>query len=222
MTERVFDWVPSTHFEQNARYRLAGLDCYATGGARNSIKRSMPLNLNQLNTPGCSGFGCGHALAASPKAAVDITPEVALQLYYQAQREDEWPGEDYDGSSVNGAMHAARTLGRIKGWRWASTPEEIRHGLSYHGAAEAGSLYYDNMLETDLGGYIHAEGGVVGGHAYCISGFRQSPDRPGAYDYWMDNSWGEEWGVYGGAWITDTDAHFLWFSNEGEIAFPIK
>lgn len=220
---RVLDWAPSRHVDENERHRLMGLDCYATGSRRARIKRTMPLNLDQGREGACTGFGAAHTLASTLKAQTDVTAALAQQLYYQARREDEWEGESYDGSSVNGAMHAARTLGRIRSWRWAKTPAELQHGLSYHGSAEAGSIWLANMFNTDASGFLNVSGEQVGGHAYCISGYRPAPDRgPDAVDYWIDNSWGPGWGLDGGAWIIDTKAHRLWFDNWGEVAFPIK
>jgi hypothetical protein len=220
---RVFDWSPSTHREQNVEHRMAAFDCFVVGSRRTSIKRSMPLDLDQRREGACTGFGCAHCLASSLNAQLDVTASLAQQIYYQARREDEWAGEDYDGSSVNGAMHAARTLGRIKSWRWALTPSELQHGLSYHGSAEAGSSWLSNMFDVGDDGFLDVSGEEVGGHAYCVSGYRAAPHRaPGAVDYWIDNSWGPSWGVSGGAWIMDHLAHQLWFKNWGEIAFPIK
>lgn len=223
MTTPILDWEPSSHRTQNAQHRLAGLDCYAKAAVRPSIQRAQPLNLNQGNQGACTGFGCAHALAASPKSVPNITEDLAFRLYYQARREDEWEGENYDGSSVNGVMHAARTLGYISSWRWANTVRELQHGLSYHGAAVMGSAWKEGMWEPDSEGYIHAVGSDVGGHAYCVPGFRRAPWRTSfSVDYWIDNSWSEDWGLDGGCWITDEDAYSLWFGNWGEVAFPNK
>lgn len=223
MQSRTLDWKPSTHADDNDRFRLAGLDCFATGSKRTRIKRNQPMNLDQGREGACTGFGAAHVLASTRKPQSDVTAALAQQIYYQARREDEWEGEAYDGSSVNGAMHACRTLGRIKSWRWAKTPSELQHGLSYHGSAEAGSVWLSGMFKPLVDGYLQVTGTQVGGHAYCISGFRPAPDRgPLAIDYWIDNSWGPDWGIDGGCWIRDVDAHPLWFESWGEVAFPIK
>jgi hypothetical protein len=220
---RILDWKPSTHPEQNLRYRLAALDCYSGGSARASIRRTQALHLDQGREGACTGFGAAHVLSASPYPVPGVTEQLARELYYQARREDEWEGEDYDGSSVNGVMHAARTLGRIKSWHWATTAGELRHGLSYHGAAEAGSVWLETMFEPGDDGYLKVAGEEVGGHAYEIGGYRPAPARGAtAVDYWIDNSWGPDWGHGGGAWLRDVDAYRLWFASDGEVAVPVK
>lgn len=221
--DRVLDWQPSTHTEQNARHRFAALDCYSLAAARNSIARRLTIpHLDQGREGACTGFGAAHVLATTPDAAT-MTNAVAQRIYEQARREDEWPGEAYDGSSVNGAMHAARTLGWISAWRWIHTPAELRHALSYHGAVEAGSDWLEGMWEPDADGYLTAAGRVVGGHAYSVARYRPAPSRGStALDYWIDNSWSDAWGHSGGAWIRDVDAYPLWFSRYGELAIPTK
>lgn len=221
--DRVLDWQPSTHTEANERHLFAALDCYAAGAARASITRTLSIpHLDQGSEGACTGFGCGHVLATTPHVEPMDNP-TAQGIYVQARREDEWPGEDYDGSSVNGAMHAARTLGRISAWRWIKTPAELRHALSYHGAAEAGSDWFGSMFYPDADGYLQVSGAVAGGHAYSVARYRPAPARGStALDYWIDNSWSDEWGQGGGAWIRDVDAYPLWFSRYGELAIPTK
>ncbi len=221
--DRILDWEPSTHRDTNADHRMATLDCYAGGTARSTISRTLTVHLDQGREGACTGFGLAHALAATPAAQLPMTEAEAHRLYRQAQREDEWEGEDYDGSSVNGAMHAGRTLGRVKAWRWCATPEEVRHALSYHGAVEAGSEWLTGMFHPDADGYLRVEGSVAGGHAYAVRGYRLAPWRgPGAIDYRVPNSWGLDWGQGGEAWLRDTDAHRLWFTGWGEVACPVK
>lgn len=221
--DRVLDWQPSTHADANARHRLAGLDCYSVGSARPAIRRTLPIHLDQGAEGSCTGFGFAHVLATTPRSVIPMTAHDAFGYYEQARREDEWPGEDYDGSSVNGVMHAGRTLGRVRSWHWCQTAAEARHGLSYHGALEAGSDWLDGMWEPDSDGYLTVDGAVVGGHAYAVTGYRPAPARGvTAVDYRMENSWGPSWGDSGGAWLRDVDAYRLWFSRYGELACPVK
>ncbi len=66
--------------------------------------------LDQGNEGACTGFGLAtvaNYLLSSRKVSADRTPVSPRMLYMMARRYDEWPGEDYDGSSARGAM---------KGW----------------------------------------------------------------------------------------------------------
>jgi hypothetical protein len=87
-----------------------------------SIKQLLPafvragLILSQGDEGACTGFGLAcvvnylfwrkaHA-AAPPRAAKKIEQVSTRMLYHLARFYDEWPGEDYDGSSCRGALKA--------------------------------------------------------------------------------------------------------------------
>jgi hypothetical protein len=71
----------------------------------NFKKEGIPV-LNQKNTPACTGFALAtkiHYLLKKrhPLDFVEVSPKM---LYEMAKRYDEWPGEDYEGSSLRGVM----------------------------------------------------------------------------------------------------------------------
>ena len=72
-------------------------------------KYGVPI-LNQGQEGACTGFGLAtvaNYLLRRRKVVPD-TIKVSPRMFYEmAKRYDEWPGEDYDGSSARGAM---------KGW----------------------------------------------------------------------------------------------------------
>jgi hypothetical protein len=184
---------------------------------RNSIIRKKTIFLDQGQEGACTGFGEENVRALTPYPQTTSNRQ-AFKIYERARFLDEYPGEDYEGSSVNGAMKAAREAGFVKGWRWAKTGPEIRHGLSYHGAGEAGTWWYEGMYETDVDGFVHPTGKKVGGHAYAIAGFNW---LNGFLRYRIENSWGADWGDNGGAWIWEYDLLPL-IDDFGEMAFPQK
>lgn len=147
-----------------------------------------------------------------------MTDADAFEVYSRAKVEDEWPGEDYDGSSVNGAMRAGRALGHISAWHWAKTTQEAMHGVSYHGAGELGIWWYDGMFYPDEYGIVIPTGARAGGHALAYAGFQQSDT---GVMHRLENSWGKDWGDQGGCWIRDADLQAL-LSDDGELAFPLK
>lgn len=84
----------------------------------------------------CVGFGTTRALVLLNRRMYD-----AWSVYRTAQRIDEWPGEDYDGTSVRAGMDVARDYGMwrirrsvvsgpfpkdgISANRWAQSVDEI-------------------------------------------------------------------------------------------------
>lgn len=212
----VLDWRPKPDPRSEA-FRFTNIPMCSSLATRNQIQRVKSVHLNQFQEGACTGFGEEHVRALSPYPQ-HTSNLIAREVYLEARRQDEWPGEDYEGSSVNGAMKAARLFGYITSWMWARTTSEARHGLSYHGAGEAGTWWWTGMWDTDSNGFIHPTGYKEGGHAYAVSGFGWL--NGGRY-YTIENSWGPDWGVNGSARIWETDLLML-LDDDGELAFPKK
>lgn len=172
--------------------------------------------LDQGQEGACTGFGAAHVLAATPKARPDMNDAMARSLYKEAQRNDEWPGENYEGSSVLGAMQALKARNWITEYYWAKSLDEIKHGVSLFGPMEIGVNWYSGMWKPDDNGVLHVSGTIVGGHALCVGGidFKKGLFR-------LDNSWGKNWGINGSAWISFEDMDRL-RSEDGEFALPRK
>lgn len=213
---RTLDWRPKWDPKSNM-YLMAVTPMCASLAERESVMRRKALWLDQGQEGACTGFGEEHVQALSPYPQ-QTSNEIAREVYHGARREDEWEGEDYEGSSVNGAMRAARTMGRISAWRWAKTLPEARHGTSYHGAGELGVWWYTGQFDTDTEGFIHVTGQKEGGHALAYAGYQ--PWR-GTRRYRLENSWGTSWGDNGGCWLVEEDFMQL-LSDDGELAFPTK
>jgi len=217
--DRVFNWRPPPPAvrAQNQPFRI---NVKATG-----IRTDRPLRsynwtprvwLDQGQEGACTGFGAAHVMSMAPNARA-MTNRHGFDFYAGAQRYDEWPGEDYEGSSVNGVMrfldHETNYLNEY--W-WAETVEEILHAIAYYGPVEMGSTWRSGMMNTHSDGFIKVTGGVVGGHAYCIRGVNLS----GKYVI-VHNSWGKSWGVNGEAKLS-FDHLGLLLRDDGECALPRK
>ena len=91
-------------------------------------KAKVPI-LDQGREGACTGFGLAttvHYLMRTRKRVPDRQAVSPFMLYDMARRYDEWPGEDYEGSSCRGAM---------KGWH--------KHGICELGlwpASDANAL----------------------------------------------------------------------------------
>jgi len=142
-------------------------------------------------------------------------------LYDMARRYDEWPGERYEGSSARGAMKGWHKHGVCSKANWPKDDrnaerfrvrfaEALRRPLgSYlrvnhkdviamHSAiTEVGILYatasvHDGWEHVGRNGIV-AYGDrstVIGGHAFAIVAY----DKDG---FWIQNSWGRDWGRHG-------------------------
>lgn len=218
MTERVLDWRPNPDVKSFG-FMISGLSDFASGLTKDFVRRKKNVFLDQGREGACSGFGFENVMALGPHRLAGANNSQAQQIYYEARRQDEWPGENYEGSSVNGAMKAGRLLGLISEWHWCLSLAEIDYALSYVGAVEAGTNWYSGMWNPDSDGYLHPTGTIVGGHAWAISGRKKMPS--GRIRYRMENSWGQDWGREGAAWIWAEDLQLL-MSGGGEFACPTK
>ena len=215
---RTLDWRPNpAHWGLSSRYTFTAVPTCDETSSRSTILRRKKQWLDQGMEGACTGFGEEHVMALSPYPQ-PTSDDLARLVYHNAKRWDEWPGEDYEGSSVNGAMRAARDMGRIKAWYWARNIHEARHGVSYHGAGELGVWWYTGMFDTDSDGFIHATGDREGGHALAYAGFQP---YKGTRKHRLDNSWGPGWGDRGGCWIIEEEFISL-LGDDGELAFPQK
>jgi len=191
---------------------------------------------NQGKEGACTGFGLAAVadyLLRTRTTAGEAQPEVsAHMLYTMARRYDEWPGEDYSGSSARGAMKGWFQHGVCSDAAWpgsdavldASRSKDalirplgayfrVDHSdlIAMHAAlAEVGVLYATAQVHdgwrNPVDGIIKQETQILGGHAFAIVGY----DREG---FWVQNSWGTDWGMGGFGRVSYTD----WLSNGTDV-----
>jgi C1A family cysteine protease len=199
--------------------------------------------LDQGQEGACTGFGLAtvvNYLLNSFKHANyrDHVPVSARMLYDMARRYDEWPGEKYEGSSARGAMKGWHKHGVCSAKLWpykvpppknddltAERSEDARKRLlgaylranhrdlvAMHSAiCEAGVLYATSQVHSGwdkvkADGIIPFEDKIEGGHAFAIVAY----DRTG---FWIQNSWGPDWGRKGFAQISYDD----WLTNGTDV-----
>lgn len=188
--------------------------------------------LDQGTEGACTGFGLAtvaNYLLRKRKVVPD-TASVSPRMFYEiARRYDEWVGEDYEGSSARGAIKGWHKHGICAETLWPYNPlkpdnhltdERLRDAarrplgayfrvnhkdiVAMHTAlAEVGILYatalvHDGWDKINSDGVIPPDGKILGGHAFAIAAF---DDR----GFWIQNSWGEDWGQGGFALIMYDD-----------------
>lgn len=176
----------------------------------------LPEILDQGDQPECVGFSWYHYLTASPVRNQPVfTPR---HLYKLAQAEDEWPGDDYPGSSVRGGAKALQKKGLLSEYNWAFSADAVIDHLLTKGPVVVGTNWYAGMNQCDKRGFLHLAGHIVGGHAYCLIG----ASRPrGAVR--VAQTWGYQYYQRGRAWLTfDHLNHLIQADGEACVAAEVK
>lgn len=201
--------------------------------------------LDQGSEGACTGFGLAavaNFLLRRRAQSFQLTdPEEvsARMLYEMARRYDEWPGENYEGSSARGAMKGWHKHGVCAKKYWNHDPgakpgkvtaDRIQKAAEFplgayfrvnhkdlvamHSAlAEVKILYATSQVHE---GWDHinsrgqitykADTKILGGHAFAIVAY----DKKG---FWLQNSWGSDWGHHGFAHISYDD----WLENGTDV-----
>jgi hypothetical protein len=193
--------------------------------------------LDQGQEGACTGFGLAsvaHYLLRKREHVPDINPVSARMLYEMAKRYDEWPGEDYSGSSARGAMKGWHKHGVCGDKCWPYNKEtSTDNRLNDDRTSDAlqrplGAYYRVNHLDLVAMHSAMAEVGVLYATCNVHEGWTHINEDGVipfmekmlgghafvivAYDhrgFWIQNSWGASWGKEGYALITYDD----WLAN---------
>ncbi|MBC3832410.1 C1 family peptidase [Undibacterium amnicola] len=204
------------------------------------LKHKVPV-LDQGAEGACTGFGLAtvaNYLLRRRQHVPDLNKVSPRMFYELARRYDEWPGENYDGSSARGAMKGWNKHGVCRDEEWPYHVEKSKRGslndarlvaaracplgayyrvnhkdlIAMHAAiADVGALYATSM--------VHAGWQAVGADGEI----KYSPDVLGghafaivAYDskgFWIQNSWGSGWGKDGMGHVSYDD----WLENGTDV-----
>jgi hypothetical protein len=182
------------------------------------------IRLSQGDRGICVGAGSCHELAARPAEVQGLTVKYAEeQVYWEAQKIDEWDGGAYpgarpfmEGTSVLAGLKILKRLGWMEEYRWAFGIDDLILGVGYNGPAIVGTLWYNGMFTPDTAGQVKPTGRVVGGHCWVVDQVIPKHEMFGAL-----NSWGKNWGKGGRFYISFADMDKL-LKEDGEAAFLLK
>ncbi len=177
--------------------------------------------LDQGKEGSCTGFGLAAVINKLNHDRGSDMLVSARMLYEMAKRYDSWPGEDYAGSSCRGAIKGWHSMGVCAEALWPYIEDNDDRNLTIERAKDArsntiGAYYRINpdivhmhaalnevaavyvsarvhsgwSLKSVRNGVIKQDKKIIGGHAFAIVGY----DETG---FWVQNSWGGEWGRNG-------------------------
>jgi|SRR5215207_7449364 len=178
---------------------------------------------DQGDTPHCVEYSGRGLLEASP-IRNQAEPIPRGSIYSWCQRNDEWEGESYEGTSVHALMKWLKANRYVSSYEWAKSIDEVHAHLMTRGPVVAGTTWTSDMSYVDEFGYARFTGTNYGGHAYMIRGGNRLAVDPVTRTKGkrkIRNSWGIKYGEAGEAWITDDDIQKL-IEDYGEMALPIE
>jgi hypothetical protein len=130
-----------------------------------------------------------------------LTNDIGHALYYMCKEEDKEPKAE-NGSSIRSLAKVLKKVKRINGYAFATNISVVRWWLLNKGPLMMGTIWTKDMFTPNSDNIIIPTGDVVGGHAYLGDEVKyiNSVECIGFH-----NSWGEDWGIKGRAYISFTD-----------------
>jgi len=172
---------------------------------------------NQGRTPMCVGYAWAHFIEDGPITHNGVHPVVSpITIYREAQKIDEWPGENYAGTSVRAGAKYLKNTNKISTYLWAYDINTLINTVLNVGPVVVGTNWYMGMFYPDRNGLIKISGQIAGGHAYIINGVDTIKKQ-----FRIKNSWGSGWGNQGRAFISFTDMTRL-IKERGEICLATE
>ena len=177
-----------------------------------------PIQLDQGTEGACVGFGWTGFLNAKP-VKHEYDNEMGFDVYRRAQQIDEWPGEDYSGTSVRAGAKVLKERGHIDAYAFTQDAQTLALFVLNHGPTPIGVDWHAGMERVDSEGYIYPTGRVRGGHCIIVDGVVFGVE--GEVDrFRLRNSWGSSWGLNGRCRIRVEDLQRL-FSAGGTAGMAV-
>lgn len=184
--------------------------------------------LDQGSEGACVGFGWTAELLAKPFSPLSQPTQAkgnqyALGVYKEAQKIDEWEGEQYSGTSVLAGAKILQQRGVIGSYRWCFGIEDVRDAVLTTGPVVIGIPWYSEMYTTRDSGLVKVGGELVGGHCITLTGYHTAMIIEGKIRsvFRWRNSWGTEYGVKGSGFIEYNDLAALLKGTGGEACVPL-
>lgn len=226
MTERTFDWV-SEHDSKSRKYAMRSVLKQRNIEKKPTLWQE-GIVLDQGSEGACVGFAWTGELLAEPEApkaqpSFNYANSLAISFYNEAKTIDQWPGENYEGTSVLAGAKVMQKAGFIGEYRWCFGIDDVRDAVISEGPVVVGVPWFDGMYDTLPSGLVKLSGKSTGGHAILITGYHPKlmiRNRVEEVFRWR-NSWGTDYGINGSGWIRYKDLEKL-LSENGEACVPMQ
>lgn len=180
--------------------------------------------LDQGNTSECTVFAAAGFLQCAPqlhRVGLGWDRERFTDFYNAAQKVDEWPGENYDGTSERAVMKVLQDAGLIGEYLWVADEDIAREYLITRGTLTLGSDWFDSMFTPSAkGAYVEPDGLVVGGHETVVRWYHGPNHYRFPDSYELINSWGENWGDRGLFRMKADAFRYLFLQLNGDLCSP--
>lgn len=207
---------------RSRQFAAVGSVVHSSALPRTKTWRTFPRAWDQGYTSECTCYAAKRLLNSGPIRA-SIDPDVRLnlsttELYNYAQSIDEWPGTDYDGTSVLAAAKSVQKRGLVPGYNWCFGLDDVLRTVSWYAPVEIGVSWYESMFDPDSAGRLTVDtnSGLAGGHAVAIIGVNTSNKT-----VVISNSWGTSWGDRGRCYMKWDDLGLL-LEDWGEAVTFLK
>jgi len=212
--------------------------------------RGISVILDQGEEGACTGFGLAAVInflnAGKSQMQNRVSPRM---LYEMAKKHDEWPGENYDGSSCRGAIRGWKNMGVCgeDDWRYSTnTPGELTVARAkaarsctlgayyrlrpeindYHTALnEVGALYVSADVHSGWFSPQTSNSGelaVITPSDVIAGGHAFAIVGYNSQGFIVQNSWGPDWGTAGYAvWMYEDWLHTISDGWVFRVAIPI-
>lgn len=210
--------------EQDPRSRRFPVSAIVPEALRSRTWPIRGLWLDQGREGACVGYAWHHEAAASPVPVRTVTNEDAFARYRRMQEVDEWPGSDYSGTSVLAGAKVMQGDGFFSEYRWAFSVDDLLRAVAHEGPAVIGIPWLNSMYSTRPSGLLDCSGTLVGGHAILVRGVTLKARLKGETRLGpvvrLRNSWGEDWGKGGDAYLRVEDLEKL-LAQGGDACVPV-